>query len=147
MKIAIGSDHRGFGYKEKLIKFLSAKYDVKDFGTFSCESCDYPDYAYRVASAVASGKFRRGILICGSGNGICIAANKVKGIRAALGYSVKAADFAVRHNDANIICFSEDFPFPSVKRAVTKFLSSEFEGGRHLRRVDKIRKIERGEKL
>ena len=147
MKIAIGSDHRGFGYKAKLIKFLSAKNDVKDFGTFSEDSCDYPDYAYKVAQAVASGKFRRGILICGSGNGICIAANKAKGIRAALGYSVKAAEFAARHNDANIICFSEDFPFPSVKKAAVQFLSSKFEKGRHLRRVEKISKIERGEKL
>jgi len=147
MKIAIGSDHRGFDYKAKLIKSLSGRHTVKDFGTYSCESCDYPDYAYKVARAVASKKFDRGILICGSGNGICIAANKVKGIRAALGYSVKAAEFAVRHNDANIICFSEDFPLAMVKKSVQKFLYSEFEKGRHLRRVDKIKKIERGEKL
>jgi len=147
MKIAIGSDHRGFDYKAKLIKFLSNKYDVKDFGTYSEESCDYPDYACKVACAVASRKFDRGILICGSGNGICIAANKVRGIRAALGYDEKAAEFSVRHNDANIICFSENFILPAVKRAVKKFLSSKFEKGRHLRRVDKIKKIERGEKL
>jgi len=145
MKIAIGSDHRGFKYKEKLIKYLSGKYEVKDFGTFSQESCDYPDYANIVAKAVASKKFEKGILICGSGNGICIAANKVKGIRAALGYSGKAAGFAVRHNDANVICFSEDFPFPAVKKAVRKFLSAKFEGGRHLRRVKKIEKIEEGQ--
>ena len=147
MKIAIGSDHRGFNYKTKLIKFLSGKYDVKDFGAYSMDSCDYPVYAYRVARAVASKKYGRGILICGSGNGICIAANKVKGVRAALGYSEKAAEFAVRHNDANIICFSEDFPLALVKKSVKKFLSSSFEGGRHLRRVDKIKKIERGGKL
>jgi ribose 5-phosphate isomerase B len=127
-----------------LKKYLSGKDEVKDVGTFSEESCDYPDYADIVAKAVASKKFNKGILICGSGNGICIAANKVNGIRAALGYSEKSAEFAVRHNDANIICFSEDFPFPAVKRAVRKFLSSEFEGGRHLRRVEKIRKIEEG---
>jgi len=147
MKIAIGNDHRGFEYKAKLIKFLSGKFEVKDFGAYSKESCDYPVYAYRVAKAVASKKYDRGILICGSGNGICIAANKVKGIRAALGYSVKAAEFAVRHNNANIICFSEDFPFPFVKKSVVKFLSSEFEAGRHSRRVDEIKKIEHGGKL
>ncbi|PIU84153.1 MAG: ribose 5-phosphate isomerase B [Elusimicrobia bacterium CG06_land_8_20_14_3_00_38_11] len=145
MKIAIGSDHRGFRYKKGLITYLSKKYNVKDFGTFSEESCDYPDYAYKVAKAVASKKFERGILICGSGNGICIAANKVKGIRAAIGYSEKAAEFSVRHNNANIICFSEDFPLATVKKAVKKFLSAKFEGGRHLRRIQKIKKIEEEE--
>ncbi len=142
MKIAIGSDHRGFKYKEKLIKYLYEKHKIKDFGTFCEESCDYPDYAYKVAKAVVSKKFERGILICGSGNGICIAANKVKGIRAAIGYSEKAAEFAVRHNNANIICFSEDFPLEFVKKAVKKFLNAKFEGGRHLKRVNKIKDIE-----
>jgi ribose 5-phosphate isomerase B len=142
MKIAIGSDHRGFKYKDKIIKYLSKNNEVKDFGTYSEESCDYPDFAYKVGSAVSSGKFQRGVLICGSGNGICIAANKVKGIRAAIGYSEKAAEFSVRHNNANIICFSEDFPFKIVKRAIKKFLLAKFEGGRHLKRVNKIKKIE-----
>ncbi|MFH0948548.1 MAG: ribose 5-phosphate isomerase B [Elusimicrobiota bacterium] len=142
MKIAIGSDHRGFKYKKELVNYLSKKYDVKDFGTFSEESCDYPDYAYKVAKAVASKKFERGILICGSGIGIGIAANKVKGIRAALGYSEKAAEFSVRHLNANIICFSEDFPLMTVKKAVNKFFLAKFECGRHLRRVKKIKKIE-----
>ncbi|MBI5573429.1 MAG: ribose 5-phosphate isomerase B [Elusimicrobia bacterium] len=142
MKIAIGSDHRGFKHKTELIKYLSKKYNVKDFGTFSEESCDYPDYANIVAKSVASKKFEKGILICGSGNGICIAANKVKGIRAAIGYSEKAAEFSVRHNNANIICFSEDFPFATVKKAVEKFLAAKFEGGRHLMRIQKIKKIE-----
>ncbi|OQW98656.1 MAG: ribose 5-phosphate isomerase B [Elusimicrobia bacterium A5] len=145
MKIAIGSDHRGFRHKTELIKFLSENYTVKDFGTFSEESCDYPDYAYFVAKAVASKKFERGILICGSGNGICIAANKVKGIRASLGYSTKAAEFSVRHNNASIICFSEDFPLASVKKAAKKFLAAKFEGGRHLMRIQKIKKIEEEE--
>lgn len=142
MKIAIGSDHRGFGHKTELLKYLSKNHTVKDFGTFSEESCDYPDFANIVAKAVASKKFDRGILICGSGNGICIAANKVKGIRAALGYSIKAAEFSVRHNNANIICFSEDFSLSAVKKSVRKFLSAKFEGGRHLGRVNKIKKIE-----
>ena len=142
MRIAIGSDHRGFKYKAALIKNLGKKNRVKDFGTFSEESCDYPDFAYKVARAVASKKFKKGILICGSGNGICIAANKVKGIRAVVGYSEKAAEFSVRHNDANIICFSEDFPLPKVKKAAQIFLSASFEGGRHSRRVEKIKKIE-----
>ncbi|OGS45762.1 MAG: ribose 5-phosphate isomerase B [Elusimicrobia bacterium RIFOXYD2_FULL_34_15] len=142
MKIAIGSDHRGFNYKSKLIKYLSKNHTIKDFGTFSEESCDYPDFAFKVAKAVASRKFKRGILICGSGNGICMAANKVNGIRAAIGYSAKAAEFSVRHNDANIICFSEDFPLTDVKKAVKKFLSVVFEGGRHLRRVEKMKEIE-----
>ncbi|MFA5779424.1 MAG: ribose 5-phosphate isomerase B [Elusimicrobiota bacterium] len=142
MKIAIGSDHRGFRHKTELIKYLSKNNTIKDFGTFSEESCDYPDFAYKVAKTVASKKFERGILICGSGNGICIAANKVKGIRAALGYSTKAAEFSVRHNNANIICFSEDFPLATVKKAVKKFLAAKFEGGRHLMRIQKIKKIE-----
>ncbi|HAM38188.1 MAG: ribose 5-phosphate isomerase B [Elusimicrobia bacterium RIFOXYC2_FULL_34_12] len=146
MKIAIGSDHRGFRYKTELMKYLSINNIVKDFGTFSEESCDYPDFAYKVAKAVASGRYKRGILICGSGNGICIAANKVKGIRAALGYSEKAAEFAVRHNDANIICFSEDFSLKNIKKSVKKFLFAEFESGRHLKRVKKIKEIERGNK-
>lgn len=144
MKIAIGSDHRGFNYKAGLIKYLSKSHKVKDFGTFSGDSCDYPDYAYKVGKAVSSKKFDRGILICGSGNGICIAANKVRGVRAALGYSPKAAEFSVRHNDANIICFSEDFPLANIKKAVKKFLSSRFEAGRHLGRVEKMMKIEEG---
>lgn len=150
MKIAIGCDHRGFKYKRELIKYLSKDFTVKDFGTFSEESCDYPDYAYKVAKAVASKRCQKGILICGSGNGVCIVANKVKGVRAAIGYSVKAAEFAVRHNNANIICFSEDFPLSVVKEAVKKFLSAKFESrGRHLRRVNKIQLIEKkfGEEL
>ncbi|OQA91153.1 MAG: putative ribose-5-phosphate isomerase B [Elusimicrobia bacterium ADurb.Bin231] len=144
MKIAIGSDHRGLNYKTKLIKFFEKNYSIKDFGAFSEDSCDYPDYAYKVAAAVSSKKFQKGILICGSGNGVCIAANKVKGIRAAMGYSEKAAEYAVRHNNANIICFSEDFDFSMVKKAVKKFLISSFEKGRHLRRVRKIAQIESG---
>ena len=142
MKIAIGSDHRGFRHKTELIKYLSKNHTIKDFGTFSDASCDYPDYAYKVAKAVASKKFERGILICGSGNGICIAANKVKGIRASIGYSEKAAEFSVRHNNANIICFSEDFLLATVKKAVKKFLAAKFEGSRHLMRIQKIKKIE-----
>ncbi|MEW6556629.1 MAG: ribose 5-phosphate isomerase B [Elusimicrobiota bacterium] len=144
MKIAIGSDHRGFRYKTELIKYLSKNYMIKDFGTFSENSCDYPDFAYSVAKAVVSKRFDRGILVCGSGNGICIAANKVKGTRAVVGYSPKAAEFSVRHNDANIICFSEDFSLIHIKKAVKKFLSARFEKGRHLRRVKKIKKIEEG---
>ena len=144
MKIAIGSDHRGFNYKNRLIKYLSKNHRVKDFGTFSESSCDYPDYAYKVGRAVVSKKFDRGILICGSGNGICIAANKVKGVRAAIGYSQKAAEFSVRHNNANVICFSEDFPLANVKKAVERFLNSRFESGRHLKRVKKMMKIEAG---
>ena len=147
MKIAIGSDHRGSKYKAELIKYLSKDNIIKDFGTCSEESCDYPDYAYKVAKAVTSKKFEKGILICGSGNGICIAANKVKGIRAAIGYSPQAAEFAVRHNNANIICFSENFPLRDVKKSVKLFLISEFEGGRHLNRVNKIKKIEQGRML
>ncbi|HAX61290.1 MAG TPA: ribose 5-phosphate isomerase B [Elusimicrobia bacterium] len=145
MKIAIGSDHRGFRYKAELIKYLSKDFDIKDFGTFSENSCDYPDYAEKVANAVVSKKYQRGILICGSGNGVCIAANKVKGIRASIGYSVKAAEFSVRHNAANVICFSEDFPLSMIKKAVKKFLAAKFEGGRHLTRIQKIKKIEEGQ--
>jgi len=139
VRIAIGSDHAGFRLKERLREFLKEGHQVVDFGTESEEPTDYPDIAFKVAERVSSGEFDRGILICGTGIGMCIAANKVKGIRAALCWDERTAELSRKHNDSNILCLggrilSEE----EAKRIVEKWLSSEFEGGRHLRRVRKI---------
>ncbi len=149
MKIAIGSDHRGFKLKNSLIEFLKKKkYRVEDKGTFSSDSCDYPVYCFRTAAAVAKKKAERGILICKTGIGSAIAANKVKGARAALVHNVKGAKFSRLHNDANILVFGADFVDVNLaKRIVSAWLSTEFEGGRHLRRVRQIKKIEEGYEL
>src|SRR3989338_4105092 len=143
-KIVIGSDHGGFRLKEKLKAFLEKKgYCLKDVGCFNRESCDYPEYAYEVASLVSAGKFSRGILICKSGIGNSIAANKLKGVRAALCYNLRAAKLSRRHNDANLLVLCALFvKQPLARRMVSIWLSTAFEGGRHLRRVRQIRKIE-----
>lgn len=144
-KIAIGCDHGGFRLKTKAVLFLKRSgYSVRDFGTFSEESVDYPDIALQVASAVARGKVRRGILICKSGIGNSIVANKLAGVRAALCYNVKAARLSREHNDANILVLGS--LFVSGKRAqeiIKVWLKTPFEGGRHLRRVKKIERIEK----
>ncbi len=104
MKIAIGTDHAGYRYKEKIKSFLTAAgHEVQDFGTFSDESCDYPDFIFPVAKAVAAGEFERGIVLGGSGNGEAIAANKIKGIRCAVCWNTLSAEMARRHNDANVL--------------------------------------------
>lgn len=140
MKIAIGGDHAGFEYKTKLISSLSAKgYTVKDFGPFSAESCDYPDFVHPVATAVESAEFEKGVLICGSGNGIAITANKHQGIRAALAWEAEIAQLARSHNDANIVCLPARFiDYDKAESIVETFLKTEFEGGRHQNRVNKI---------
>lgn len=142
--IVIGCDHGGFSLKEKLKAFLEKKgYAVKDAGCFNQESCDYPEYAYKVAVDVGSGKFPKGILICKSGIGNSIVANKAKGVRAALCYNVKAAKLSRLHNDANLLVLGALFvKEPLAKRMVSIWLNTEFEGGRHLRRVKQIGKIE-----
>lgn len=144
MKIAIGADHGGFDLKNDIVSFLKAwHYEVKDFGTFSAERCDYPKIGYKVASSVASGKFDRGVLICKSGLGMCIVANKVPGIRAALLYGEESARLSRAHNDANIAVFSgSSINTANAKKILEIWLNTEFEGGRHLKRIKQIRAIE-----
>lgn len=143
-KIVIGSDHGGFRLKEKLKAFLEKKgFRIEDVGCFNQESCDYPEYAYTVAKRISEGEFKRGILICKSGIGNSIAANKVKGIRAALCYNLQAVRLSRRHNDANLLVLGSLFVNgPLAKRMAGIWLKTEFEGGRHQRRLDKIKDIE-----
>ncbi len=138
--IAIGSDHAGFDFKEDLISFLEAKdLPYKDFGTYSKEPADYPDFAHPVAKAVESGEMAFGILLCGSGNGVGITANKHQEIRAAVCWGEELAQLARQHNDANIICIPARFVNEGdAEKMVEIFMHTEFEGGRHLRRVEKI---------
>jgi len=140
MKIAIGGDHAGFKYKEDLKKWLEKKgYSYKDFGTYSTESADYPDFAHPVANAVESEEFDLGILVCGSANGVAITANKHQGIRAAICWNEELASLSRQHNNANIVCIPERFISSDLaEKIVDRFLHTEFEGGRHARRVDKI---------
>lgn len=144
LKIAIGCDHGGFRLKEEIRNMLEEKgYDFKDLGTFSEESVDYPDIALDVARAVRDGKFDRGILVCGTGIGIGIAANKIEGIRAALCHDTFSARAAREHNDANILTMGERVIGPGLaKDIVNVWLETDFAGGRHARRVQKISDIE-----
>lgn len=145
MKVAIGADHGGYRLKEDIKGLLEdLGVDYKDFGTHSTESVDYPDVALPVAQSVADGLFDRGILICGTGIGIGIAANKVKGIRAALVHDTFSAHACREHNDANILTMGERVIGPGLARdIVTIWLATDFEGGRHERRVEKIKTIEK----
>lgn len=144
MKLAIGSDHGGFRLKEAIKTYLLAHdYEVTDFGTESEDSCDYPDFALPVAEAVAKGEYDRGILICGTGIGIGIVANKVKGVRAALCHDTFSAEACRNHNDANILTMGERIVGEGLAlKIVETFLNSDFEGGRHQRRVNKIKALE-----
>jgi ribose 5-phosphate isomerase B len=139
-KIAIGCDHAGFDYKEGLKQWLESNgYTVKDFGTFSKDSTDYPDFAHPVADAVESKNFELGVLICGSANGVAITANKHQGIRAAICWTEEIAALARHHNDANIVCIPARFvSFDEAKKIADRFFHENFEGGRHQKRVDKI---------
>ena len=140
MKIAIGSDHAGFEYKSKIINLLEEVYgaQVLDVGTFSKESVDYPDYAHLVSEEVVVGA-DFGVLICGSGNGVSMAANKHKKIRAAVCWTPEISKLARAHNDANIISLPARFvAFSEAKSIIKNFLETPFEGGRHKRRVEKI---------
>jgi ribose 5-phosphate isomerase B len=144
MKIAIGSDHRGFEVKRRLVAFLTALgHEVGDFGPAAKESVDYPDFAFQVAGAVGSGQADRGILICGTGIGMCIAANKVCGVRAAPCHDCVTAEMSRRHNDANVLCLSADLLGEElIERMVRIWLTTDFEQGRHARRVEKIARYE-----
>lgn len=145
MKIALGSDHGGFELKETIKKFLLTEgYEIKDFGSNSTESCDYPDYALPVAEAVAKKEFDFGILVCGTGIGISIAANKVPGIRAALCSDTFSAHATREHNDANILTLGQRVVGEGLALDIVKtFLKTEFQGERHQKRIDKITEIEK----
>lgn len=142
--IFIGSDHRGFNLKSEIVKFLETRgYKVIDKGTYSLDSCDYPKIAYEVAKVVSRNKNSLGILICKTGIGNAIVANKVKGIRAALCYNIKAARLSREHNDANVLVLGSDFiNKKSLKTLIKVWLTTDFQGGRHKRRVNQISKIE-----
>lgn len=135
--IAIGADHAGVFMKNALKKFIEDMgYEVKDFGTFTDESCDYPVYAKAVSEAVAKGDFEKGILVCGTGIGMSMAANKVKGIRAAVCTDPKSTEFTRRHNDANVLCLgARIIDEETAENLVKIFLTTEFEGGKHLKRI------------
>ena len=139
-KIAIGGDHAGVDYKAEIIKSLTSKgFEVKDFGPNSTASVDYPDFAHPLSEAVEKKEFDFGILICGSGNGVAITANKHKGIRAALCWNKELAALARQHNNANVLCLPARFiSLDEAKNLTDVFLSTEFEGGRHQNRVEKI---------
>ena len=144
MKIAMGCDHGGFDLKEDIKAFLTEQgHEVEDFGCYGKESCDYPEFAEAAARAVASGKCERGIVICTTGIGISISANKVKGVRCALCGDPWSAEMTRRHNDANMLALGAGVVGPLLARQiVTAFLGHDFEGGRHQRRVDKMMDIE-----
>jgi ribose 5-phosphate isomerase B len=139
MKLAIGSDHAGFEYKEKIKKLLEKKHQIKDFGTYSIDSADYPDFAHPVSSSVEEKQNDLGILVCGSANGVAITANKHQGIRAAICWNEELASLARKHNNANVLCIPARFvDFELTEKIIDRFLSTEFEGGRHSTRVSKI---------
>ncbi len=148
MKIAIGSDHGGFRLKNEIVEHLKSKgIGYKDFGTYSEESCDYPDVALEVSQGVVNKDYDFGILICGTGIGIGIAANKVKGIRAALCHDTFSAHASREHNNANILTMGERVIGTGLALDIVDiFLASEFQGDRHLRRIDKISAIEKNNK-
>jgi ribose 5-phosphate isomerase B len=140
MKIAIGTDHAGFHYKEKIKAFLIAQgHEVKDFGTFSDATCDYPDFVLPAASAVASGAYDRGIVLGGSGNGEAIAANRIRGIRCTVCWNALSAEMARRHNDSNVLSLGQRMIEESdVTDIVQTWLDTPFDGGRHQRRIVKL---------
>jgi ribose 5-phosphate isomerase B len=144
MKIAIGSDHAGFDYKEKVKQILrELGHEVTDFGTDSKTSVDYPDFGLKVAHAVADHNADYGIAVCWTGNGMAIAANKVKGVRAGIGLNPDMAHYTRLHNDANVLALAQKYiPEDLLEEIVTVFLATKFEGDRHERRLDKIRKEE-----
>ena len=140
MKLVIGGDHAGFNLKTELLTYLLEKgYEVDDLGCYSAESVDYPDFAHPVAAQVETGKADLGILICGSANGVAMAANKHEKIRAAIAWKKELAELARSHNDANIICLPARYiSVDEAKEIIDAFLDTPFEGGRHQRRVEKI---------
>ncbi len=144
MKIAIGSDHGGYDLKEQVKTWLQEMgHEVEDFGCHSKESCDYPDFGAAAARAVASGQCEKGVVICTTGIGISMTANKVKGIRCALCGDPWSAEMTRRHNDANMLAMGAGVVGPQLARQILEaFLTHDFEGGRHQRRVDKLMALE-----
>ena len=147
MRIGIASDHRGYQLKNRLIQLVeSLGHHVTDFGPFSTDSVDYPDFARQVAEGITSGDFDRGVLICGTGIGMCITANKFDGIRAANCNDSVTAEYSRMHNDVNVVCLSADQLSDQLADQILQiWLKTEFEGGRHARRLEKIADIERAE--
>jgi ribose 5-phosphate isomerase B len=145
MRIAVGSDHRGFTVKERIVELLKRlNVDVRDVGTHDCASVDYPDIGAAVAELVSTGQVDRGILICGTGIGMCITANKFPGVRAAPCHDDLSAEMSRRHNDLNVLCLSADMLGERlIDRMVEIWLKTDFEGGRHARRVAKIADLEK----
>ena len=148
MRVVAGADHAGFDLKQALLPLLKGLgHEVIDVGTDSTAAVDYPDFAFQVAQAVSEGRAQRGILICGTGIGMCIAANKVKKVRAAPCHDSITAEMSRRHNDANVLCLSADLLGEElIDRMVHIWLTTDFEAGRHARRVEKIMKFEEGKK-
>jgi ribose 5-phosphate isomerase B len=144
MKITIGCDHRGFAVKKKIVDFVTGLgHEVEDCGAFGEEYSDYPDFAFAASERVGSRRSDRGILICGTSIGMCMSANKVAGVRAASCHDLVTAEMSRRHNDANVLCLSADLLGEEMmERLIRVWLETEFEGGRHARRVDKIMKYE-----
>jgi ribose 5-phosphate isomerase B len=144
MRIAVGADHAGFPLKEPVVDWLVERgYDVQDVGTFDETSVDYPDYALKVAQSVASGEADFGLLFCGTGLGMAIAANKVQGVRAVTCHEVTSARLARQHNDANVLTMGGRLvAAPLALEVIEAFVSTPFEGGRHLQRIEKIREAE-----
>lgn len=147
MRIALASDHAGYAEKERLKPVLTELgLEVHDLGTTSEESVDYPDYARKVAEQVARGEVDQGLLVCGSGTGMAITANKVPGVRAAVGWSEETARLARQHNNANVLAIgARTTPLGDIPKIVRAWFSSDFEGGRHASRIEKISEIERAE--
>lgn len=142
--LALASDHAGFRFKERIKKLLIDELglEYKDFGTYSDSSCDYPDFAYAAAKAVGTGECEKGILVCGSGIGMDIVANKVENVRSALCMTVEMAELSRRHNDANVLSIGERLTdWETAEKMIRVWLSTQFEGGRHLRRVEKIHSL------
>jgi ribose 5-phosphate isomerase B len=139
-KISVGGDHAGFAYKKDIIKMLESEgYEVKDFGPYSDASADYPDFVHPLCEAIENGEFKQGVLVCGSGNGVAMTANKHQGIRAALCWNEELAALSRQHNDANVLALPARFiPSELAEKLVRIFLATDFEGGRHGTRVDKI---------
>lgn len=150
MNIALASDHRGFEFKKRLITLLTQMgHTVKDFGVMAGDqSVDYPDYGLKASRAVGSGACDRGVLVCGTGIGMSLIANKVKGVRAALCHNLYTVEMSRRHNDSNMLCIGADvIDGELLEQKVKLWLETEFEGGRHARRVDKIMDAENGKEL
>jgi len=145
MDIVIGSDHGGYVLKEEIKKFLQKEgYNVVDFGTYSEEACDYPDYALLVAEAISRGEYKKGILVDGTGGGVCLTANKVKDVRAVTAYNHLTGAYASEHDDCNILCLGGKMIGSLLAFDIIKqWISTPFGGGRHTRRLDKISEVEK----